>query len=138
MQAEHDRRPDAGQVGLVLVGFSRDHGRLGAIARGIGWRGMVLTDPERGLYARLGIGRAPVWRVYNPATLAVYARAALGRARHRPVRRVPRPPEEDTRQLGADAVLVDGIVRVLWRPRSPDERPPAGQVVAAAVSLSGD
>ncbi len=119
----------------MLVGFS-PAARLAAIARAIGWRGEVLSDPARRLYARLDIGRAPVWRVYNPATLAVYARAVLSRARHRPVGRAPRPAEEDTRQLGADALLIDGVVRVLWRPRSPDDRPPAGQVVAAAVALS--
>jgi hypothetical protein len=27
---------------------------------------------------------------------------------------------------------VDGVVRVLWRPRSPDDRPPAAEVLAAA------
>ncbi len=137
VQAEHDRRPDTGDVGLVLVGFSPDHDRLAVIARAMWWRGAVLTDPQRELYSRLGIGRAPLWRVYRPATLATYARAALGRTRHQPVRRLPRRPDEDTRQLGADAVLVDGVVRVLWRPRSPDDRPPAGEVVAAAVSASG-
>jgi hypothetical protein len=134
VQQEHDRRPDASHVALVLVGFSPAD-RLAVIARAIGWRGEVLADPQRRLYSRLGVGRAPLWRVYTPATLATYARAALGRAGRRPARRLPRRPQEDTRQLGADAVLVDGIVRVLWRPRSPDDRPPASQVVAAAVSV---
>jgi hypothetical protein len=38
---------------------------------------------------------------------------------------------EDTRQLGADAIMIDGVVRRLWRPRSPDDRPAAAQVIAA-------
>jgi hypothetical protein len=51
---------------------------------------------------------------------------ALGRG-HRLARAV-----EDTRQLGADAIMVRGVVRRLWRPRSPDDRPEAAEVVAAA------
>jgi hypothetical protein len=47
----------------------------------------------------------------------------------------PTPRGRTPDSLGADAVLVDGTVRLLWRPRSPDDRPPAAQVVAAAVSL---
>jgi hypothetical protein len=66
-----------------------------------------------------------LWRVYSPGTLATYA-GALARG-HRLSR-----PAEDTRQLGADAVKVDGQVRALWRPRTPDDRPPAAEVIAAA------
>jgi hypothetical protein len=58
--------------------------------------------------------------VYSPATLAAYAAAA---ARCHRLRR----PVEDTRQLGADAIMADGVVRQLWRPRSPNDRPPASQ-----------
>ena len=63
--------------------------------------------------------------MYSPATLATYAAAAArGYRLARPV--------EDTRQLGADAILADGVVRQLWRPRTPNDRPPAAQVIAAA------
>jgi hypothetical protein len=113
------------RIGLVLVGFSPAD-RLAAIARGLGWTGAALSDPDRSLYRQLGIGRAPWWRVYTPATLAIYARA------WRRGRRLDRPSGEDTRQLGGDAVIVDGVVRVLWRPRSPDDRPRAADVLAAA------
>jgi hypothetical protein len=68
--------------------------------------------------------------VYSPGTLATYA-AALARG-HRLAR-----PAEDTRQLGADAILVHGVVRGLWRPRTPDDRPPAVEVVAAAQAWLG-
>lgn len=112
------------RVGLVEVGFSPAD-RLGAIARHNGWRGVVLSDPDRRLYHRLGAGRAPWWRVYNPGTLAVYVAAvAQGRKLHR--------AEEDTRQLGADAVMVAGEVTTLWLPTSPDDRPAATEVIAAA------
>ncbi|MDA8044672.1 MAG: hypothetical protein M0Z30_05455 [Actinomycetota bacterium] len=114
------------RIGLVAVGFSPAD-RLTAIARYNGWQGEVLSDPERRLYRRLGVGRARWWRVYSPGTLAVYARAVLRRQRlHR--------PEEDIHQLGADAVMVQASVRTLWRPASPDDRPPAGEVMAAATA----
>lgn len=112
-------------VHLVLVGFSPPD-RLAAIARHLDWPGLVLSDPSRRLYSALGLGRAPLWRVYSPRTLMTYARAIARRERLR-------PPVEDTRQLGADAVVVDGIVVRLWRPRSPDDRPDARDVLAAAT-----
>lgn len=116
-------------VGLVLVGFSPPD-RLAALARHLDWPGLVLADPSRRLYGALGLGRAPLWRVYSPRTLLTYARAVVQRQRLR-------PPVEDTRQLGADAVVVDGTVVRLWRPRSPDDRPGAREVLAAAAELRG-
>jgi hypothetical protein len=113
-----------GQPGLILVGFSPAR-PLAAIARHLGWPGLILSDPGRALYRRLQIGRAPLWRVYSPGTLATYA-AALARG-HRLAR-----PAEDTRQLGGDAIMVSGQVRALWRPCTPDDRPPAAEVIAAA------
>jgi hypothetical protein len=112
------------RIGLIAVGFSPP-GPLAAIARHLGWPGLVLTDPGRVLYQRLGIGRAPLWQVYSPGTLATYA-AALARG-HRLTR-----PVEDTRQLGADAIMARGVIRRLWRPRTPDDRPPASEVITAA------
>jgi hypothetical protein len=123
VQEEHDDP----RIGLVLIGFS-PAARLGAIARHLGWTGTVLSDPDRTLYERLGIGRASWWRVWTPATLLLYARAWRRGQR-------PTPTTEDTRQLGGDALLVDGVVRRLWRPRSPDDRPPAAEVLAAARVL---
>jgi hypothetical protein len=120
----------ADRIGLVLVGFSPAD-RLAAVARHRGWPGAVLSDPGRLLYARLGIGRAPVWRVWNAGTLAVYRRALRRGWRAAP------GEGEDLRQLGGDAVVVDGVVRVLWRPRSPDDRPPAAEVLAAARAALG-
>lgn len=126
MQQDHG---DIDDVGLVAVGFSPID-RLGAIARHLGWTGLVLSDPSRALYRRLGIGRAPWWRVYSLGTLAIYGRALAAR------QHLARP-EEDTRQLGGDAILVDGTVTTLWRPRSPDDRPPAAEVLCAARSAAG-
>lgn len=124
MQSAHDDPA----VQLLAVGFSPAD-RLAAITRHLGWSGLVLSDPDRALYGRLGVGKAPWWRVYSPGTMARYARAVAGGSRvHRPV--------EDTRQLGADAVMVDAVVTALWLPRTPDDRPPAADVLGAARAAS--
>lgn len=115
-------------VALALVGFSPPE-RLAALARHLGWPGAVLSDQPRRVYTVLGVGRAPLWRVYSPGTIATYARAAVQG------QKLPRPVE-DTRQLGADAIVVDGTVVRLWRPRSPNDRPPAATVVATARGLA--
>jgi len=115
------------RVGLVYVGFSPPP-RQAAMARHLRWQGAVLADENRTLYALLGLSRAPLWRIYSPGTLLTYARGALRG-------HLPRPPAEDTRQLGADALVVDGTVVRLWRPRSPDDRPGAAEVVEAAEEL---
>lgn len=122
----HQRHDDT-SVGLIVVGFSPAD-RLAALARHLRWPGLVLSDPDRVLYGALGLGRAPLWRVYSPGTLLTYARA---RARGRPLPR----PVEDTRQLGGDAVLVDGRIVRSWRPRSPDDRPAALEVLTSAYGL---
>jgi hypothetical protein len=120
----HTRHDDP-RVGLILVGFSPAD-RLAALARHLQWPGIVLSDRQRSLYRRLGIGRAPWWRVYSPGTLAVYAHA------RRAGRRIVRPVE-DSRQLGGDAVMVDAVVTTVWRPRSPDDRPSPTDVLDAAT-----
>ena len=119
---------DDPRTGLILIGFSPPE-RLAAVARHLGWPGPILADQDRMLYRRLGIGRAPLWHVYSPGTLAIYAAGLLRGQR-------AAPPVEDTRQLGADAIMIDGIVRQLWRPRSPDDRPAAAEVIAATRGLA--
>jgi hypothetical protein len=115
-----------GAVPLVVVGFSPP-AALARLADQLGLTGTVLSDPHRQLYRRLGLPRAPVWRVYSPGTLARYARAALRG------RRLPRPVE-DTRQLGGDALLVDGWVERLWRPATPDDRAAPAVIAEAALA----
>lgn len=110
-------------IATVAVGFSPPDA-LAPIADHLGWDGPFLADPDRLLYRRLGLDRAPWWRVWSPGTIAFYVRARRrGAALERPV--------EDTRQLGGDAVVVDGTAQVVWRPRSPDDRPAATELVAA-------
>ncbi|MCX6463646.1 MAG: hypothetical protein NTW05_08645 [Pseudonocardiales bacterium] len=113
-----------GAVGTVVVGFSPADA-LAPLAAYLGLTGPVLSDPDRVLYRRLGLRRAPVWRVYSPGTIARYARLRLrGVTLHEPV--------EDTRQMGGDALVVDGRVERLWRPATPDDRAAPARIAAAA------
>lgn len=119
MQSELD-----GAVPLVVVGFSPADA-LAPLGRYLGLTGLVLSDPDRVLYHRLGLRRAPIWQVYSPGTIARYALLKLRGARlHKPV--------EDTRQMGGDTLVVDGRVERLWRPATPDDRAAPARVAAAA------
>lgn len=113
-----------GDIPLVMVGFSPAPA-LASLADHVALRGLVLADEGRALYRLLGLARAPVWRVYGPATLTYYARAMRAGRRGR-------APVEDTRQLGGDALLVDGVVVRRWRPRTPVDRVRPDVLVAAA------
>ena len=119
MQRELD-----GAVPLVVAGFSPPDA-LAALAAHLGLTGTVLSDVDRRLYRRLGLRRAPMWRVYSPGTLAGYAlRVLRGATLQRPV--------EDTRQMGGDALVVDGRVERLWRPATPDDRAAPARIAAVA------
>lgn len=116
-------------VPVVAVGFSPP-AALEALADALPWEGPFLSDEHRVLYQRLGFSRARLRRVWSPGTVARYARAAAAG------RRMPRPVE-DTRQLGGDAVLVDGVVRVIWSPSTPDDRVAPRRIRAAVEELVG-
>lgn len=116
----------AGPAGVTVVaaGFS-PAAELAALAEYLDWKGPFLSDIDRALYTRLGFGRAPLWRIYSPATVVRYARAVLRGGR------LPRTTE-DTRQLGGDALVQDGIVVRRWLPRTPSDRVAPATLVAAA------
>lgn len=116
----------AAGIPVLAAGFSPAPA-LAALAEQLGWRGPFLSDPDRLLYARLGLGRAPLWLVYSPGTVLRYARAALRGVRL--TRAV-----EDTRQLGGDAMIQDGVVVRRWLPRTPDDRVPPAMLVAFAAT----
>lgn len=114
-----------GRVGMVVIGFSPPQ-PLAELAAHLGLTGRVLSDVDRRLYASLGLRRAPLWRIYSPGTLLRYAGLALrGSTLHKPV--------EDTRQMGGDALVVDGRVVRIWRPATPDDRAAPAAIAAAAL-----
>ncbi|MDQ2881810.1 MAG: hypothetical protein M3Y48_11450 [Actinomycetota bacterium] len=101
-------------IGLIACGFSPP-AALAALADHLSWPGPFLADEDRVLYGLLGMRRAHLWQVYSPGTLARYAAAAAHR------QHLPRPVE-DVRQMGGDALLLDGTVVHRWLPRTPDDR----------------
>ena len=115
-------------IGLIACGFSPP-AALAALAEYLRWPGAFLADEQRRLYALLVLRRATVWQVYSPGTLAHYALAA---ARGH---RLPRPVE-DTRQMGGDALVRDGIVVRRWLPRTPDDRVHPARLLHAAGCTS--
>ncbi len=127
MREQREAIEALGAVG-VAVGFSPPE-PLATLADHLAWPWPFLSDPERVLYARLGLGRARLRDVYSPATLRIYKEAAQrGEPLHRPV--------EDTRQLGGDAVVKNGAVVRLFRPASPDDRPPVSTLLAALAEAA--
>ena len=113
---------------LVAIGFSPPEA-LASLARHLGWPGPFCSDEDRVLYDRLGLGRAATGKVFTPGTRAVYAAAAArGEVAERPV--------EDLRQLGGDALAVEGTARATFRPASPDDRPTVDELLAAAAALA--
>ena len=104
----------------VAVGFSPAPA-LAELAEHLAWRGPFLSDPDRRLYARLGVLR------YTFAG----RRPRIARRRTSP--RGGASVTEDIRQLGADAVVQDGIVVRRWLPRTPSDRVSAATLVSAAT-----
>ena len=106
-----------GEVQPVVVSFNDDVGRLAAYRDFLEVDFPFVSDPERQLYQALGAERGRLRDVWSLGTLRMYARLLVRGMRLR-------VPIEDTRQLGADAV-VDRAGRVVhvWLPDGPDHRP---------------
>ena len=113
----------------VVVTFTDDPQRLAAYRRHLDIEFPVLADVDRVLYDLFGAARGSLRNVWSPGTVAMYARLL------RDGRRLRRP-SEDTRQLGADAVVDrDGRLHRLWLPPSPDVRPPVQEIADAVEEL---
>lgn len=126
-----DRRSDfeALRATVVAAGFSPAPA-LATLADHLEWPWGFLADPERVLYERLGLQRASLRDVLGPGAVRHYRDAvAQGREVHRPV--------EDPRQLGADAVVVEGRTVWLRRQVSPDDRPSAETVLQVVARVAG-
>jgi hypothetical protein len=89
----------------------------------------VLADVDRVLYDLLGAGRGSIRNVWSPGTLALYGRLLVRGRRLR-------APTEDTRQLGADAIVGrDGRLHRVWLPERPDARPPVEEIIDAVRTV---
>lgn len=119
-----ERLADLADAVVVLVTFTRPRNVRGYRSL-LGLPYPVLSDEERAAYRAYGLGRGPWWRVWGPSTVLAYVRLARKGAR---VRR----PTEDTLQLGGDFVVGrDGRIVYAHPSRSPADRPPVDDLVAA-------
>lgn len=128
MIAVRDHLERFGEALPVVVGFS-DPARLAAYRNSLQVPFPVISDPDRALYRLLGAERGSLRQVWSLGTVATYARLVRQGRR-------PRLPMEDTRQLGADAVI-DGDGRLVrrWLQPSPDVRPSVDDLADAVASL---
>lgn len=84
----------------------------------------VWVDPKREAYRAWGLGSRRLC-LLNLGTVRLYARSLLRGKRWRPL-------QWDLTQLGGDAVLdADGVVRLWHAGRTPDDRPPIGELIRA-------
>ena len=130
MIAVRDHLDEFGDAFPIVITFTDDPMRLAAYRAHLDIQFPVVADVDRVLYRVLGAGRGSLRRVWSPGTLVMYARLLRrGRQLHRPM--------EDTRQLGADAVIDrDGRLHRLWLPPSPDARPHVEEIIDALHELS--
>ncbi|MBA3400093.1 MAG: hypothetical protein H0U01_09045 [Acidimicrobiia bacterium] len=124
-----DHLDQLGDTLPVVITFADDPSRLTAYRTYLDLEFPVVADVDRTLYRLLGAGRGSFFRVWSPGTIAMYARLVRrGRRLH--------APTEDTRQLGADAVIDrDGRLHRLWLPPTPDARPAVDEIVDAVREL---
>ena len=129
MIAVRDHLPQLDDALPVVVTFAHDPRHLSAYREHLDVPFPILADTDRGLYHLLGAGRGSVREVWSPGTIAMYARLIRrGRRLHWPT--------EDTRQLGADAVIDRlGRLHQRWLPPSPDARPSIAELIAAVASV---
>lgn len=89
----------------------------------------LLSDPDRRLYAALGLGRGRWNDLWSPATLKSYVSGLLHG-------RLPAVPRGDVSQLGGDFVLDrEGRVRFAHRGSTPSGRPDIPTLLEAVDAL---
>lgn len=123
--AEH-RDEIAARIGCITFA---DPQRLAGFERKMQLPYGLYADPERTVYRAFGFERGSPLRVWlDPRVWRRYAQL-LARGRR------PQPAQEDTLQLGGDAVL-DGAGRLSWihRSRGPEDRPTVAELVRAVAS----
>jgi AhpC/TSA antioxidant enzyme len=110
---------------VIVVSFAPPP-MLAAYERELGLGLPLYSDTERELYRELGFGRASVARAWlHPKVWGRYADLlARGRRLHR--------PEQDTLQLGCDAVFdAQARLRWLYSSRGPEDRPSVDELIVA-------
>ena len=130
MIAVRDHLAQFGDAIPIVITFTDDPTRLAAYRDHLSVDFPIVADVDRVLYRLLGASRGSFRRIYSPGSLLLYTRLLL---RGRRIR----TPTEDTRQLGADAIVDrEGRLHRLWLPRGPDDRPPISALIDAVREIA--
>ena len=113
----------------VVITFATEPDRLADYRSHLDLPFPVLADADKAMYELFGAQRGSIREVWSWHTMRMYAQL-LRRGRRL------RWPTEDTRQLGADAIIDrSGRLHRLWLPPGPSARPPISEVAAAVASV---
>lgn len=121
-----EQREAFGTARVACVTFA-EPAMLRAFAEGLSLERIELYgDPQRRSYTAFGFERGSVARVWlDPRVWRRYA-TLLARGRR------PERPQQDTLQLGGDAVVgADGRLCWIFRSRGPEDRPAVSELLAA-------
>lgn len=127
--AKHAEELTSAGIAVFVVGFD-DPVNFREMRDRLGIPFQFLRDGSRRSYELMGLQRSSLVRTYlHPDVVRPYLRWAINR-RFPTLRR-----GQDRRQLGGDfVVLHSGEIVYAHRERGPEDRPPVGEVVAAALS----
>jgi len=127
--ARHNEKLVSQGIAVFVIGFG-DRSSFREMRHRLESPFQFLRDTSRHSYELMGLQRSSVLRTYlHPDVVKPYVRWALNR-RFPQLRR-----GQDRRQLGGDFVILrTGEVVYEHRERGPEDRPPVGEVAAAALS----
>lgn len=129
--ARHSEELASHGIAVFVVGFD-DNSSLREMRDRLGIPFQFLRDVSRHSYELMGLRRASLVRTYlHPDVVKPYVRWAMNL-------QFPKLQRgQDRRQLGGDFVIRrTGEIVYEHRERGPEDRPPVGEVVAAALSAS--
>lgn len=120
-------------VEVVIISFTTRELAL-AHAKNFGLTFPVLLDHDRATYGAFGLARAPITRVWGWRAARRYLQLYSEGKRRMSTDPTSSGETEDTRQLGGDFVLRDGLLRWGYWSEGSDDRPDPAVVVAECVS----
>jgi hypothetical protein len=121
---DHDAEIAAAGGRVTVISFAPPE-HVKRFAQALGHPYLWLSDPERGSYRALGVGKGGL---FNPFSFTDIWRNAYSTLRGRPWI----PQQADIWQLGADFVFdSEGILTMAYRCRSSHDRPAAETVLEA-------
>ena len=108
---------------MAVISFANP-ATVAAYQQELNWPFPVFSDPTRSIYRALGLKRLPWFRVFSPATLALYLRLLKEN------RRPKRYGDADIYQGGGDFLINrQGEILFSYPSRDPADRPTLGMLL---------